>query len=60
MSEIIKISLLIIGTTAVFPIKSLYRLSLGFTQSAVSPSIVSGLVVAMVKKSSESLTAYFI
>ncbi len=34
------------GKVTLFPIKSLYLLSLGFTATAVSPNIVSGLVVA--------------
>ena len=48
------ISRFIMGTIAVLPIKSLNLLSFGLTQIAESPKIVSGLVVAMVKKLLES------
>jgi hypothetical protein len=37
----------------------LYLLSLGFTATAVSPKIVSGLVVATDKNSSVSAILYF-
>ena len=47
-SAIIGISLFIIGNIQVFPTKSLYLSSSGWTATAVSPSIVSGLVVATI------------
>ena len=50
-SNMIGITLLAIGTIAFLPFKCEYRLSLGLMQMAVSPSIVSGRVVAMVTKS---------
>ncbi len=49
----IGITLLQIGTIAFLPLRCVNLSSFGFIQIAVSPSIVSGLVVAMVKKSSE-------
>ena len=45
----IGISLPTTGRTAIFPIKSLYLSSFGFTATAVSPNNVSGLVVATSK-----------
>ena len=45
-SAIIGISLFIIGSMHFFPTIDLYLSSLGWTATAVSPSIVSGLVVA--------------
>ena len=45
-SPIIGISRPTIGSVKVLPIKCLYRSSLGFTATPVSPSIVSGRVVA--------------
>ncbi len=42
------ISLLERGRSTLLPISSLNLLSFGFTATAVSPSIVSGLVVAIV------------
>ena len=47
-SAIIGISLSIKGRMSVLPIRFLYLLSSEFTATAVSPSIVSGLVVATV------------
>ena len=41
-----------IGTTAFLPLRCLKRLSVGLIQIAVSPKIVSGRVVAIVKTSS--------
>ena len=40
--------LLTIGTMAILPINSVYLSSSGLTQTAESPKIVSGLVVAIV------------
>ena len=57
-SENIGISLFTIGNITVFPIKCLYLLSLGFTAIPVSPSMVSGLVVATTIHSSLSLIGY--
>ena len=57
-SAIIGILLPTSGNNAVLPINSLYLLSLGFTAIAVSPNIVSGLVVAISINVSESLIAY--
>ena len=54
-SKIIGISLLINGMIAFFPLRLEYLLSFGFTQIAESPKIVSGLVVATVILSVESL-----
>ena len=45
-SAIIGISLFTIGNIHVFPTISLYLSSFGFTATAVSPNMVSGLVVA--------------
>src|SRR3989344_150244 len=45
-SAMIGISLFVIGSTTILPIKFLYLSSFGFTVTAVSPSIVSGRVVA--------------
>ena len=42
------IFLLVKGRFIVFPIRELYLLSSGFIAIAVSPNIVSGLVVAIV------------
>ena len=42
-------SLFTIGKSRVFPIKSLYLSSFGFTATPVSPSMVSGLVVATIR-----------
>ena len=53
MSLIILIFLPTIGIATVLPTYSLYLLSFGFTAIAVSPSIVSGLVVAIVMNSEE-------
>ena len=47
-SPMIGISLFERGSATFFPISLLNLLSFGFTATAVSPSIVSGLVVAMV------------
>ncbi len=55
----IGIILLQIGTITFFPINFLYLISFELTAIAVSPKIVSGLVVAITKKSSESLIGYF-
>ena len=53
--------LLINGTIAFLFFKCLNLESLGFTHIAVSPKIVSGLVVAISRYSSESLSIkYFI
>ena len=60
MSEIIGIALFTNGRIAFLPIKSLNLLSDGFTAIAASPSIVSGLVVAISTNVSESSTLYFI
>ena len=46
-SSIIGINLFEIGATTFFPIRFLNLLSMGLTQIAVSPKIVSGLVVAI-------------
>ena len=54
------ISLSINGSITFFPIKSLYLSSLGFTATPVSPSIVSGLVVAITTYPSLSFIGYFI
>ncbi len=43
------ISLSVSGNFIIFPINALYRSSSGFTATAVSPSIVSGRVVATVR-----------
>ena len=48
-SEKIGISLFTIGKIIFLPMKSLYLESFGFTATPVSPSIVSGLVVATIK-----------
>ena len=47
-------TLFIIGTTAFFPMKSVYRLSLGFIQIPVSATMVSGRVVAIIRSSEPS------
>jgi len=59
-SAITGISLFIRGRTTVLPIRCLYLSSSGCTATAVSPSMVSGLVVATTTNSSLSLTGYFI
>ena len=59
-SATIGISLFIRGSTTLLPIRCLYLPSFGFTATPVSPSIVSGLVVAIVRYSSLSFTGYFI
>ena len=46
------------GKITFLPFKCLYLSSSGFTATAVSPNIVSGLVVAIVKNSSLSSTGY--
>ena len=48
----------LIGKTTFLPSKCLYLPSSGFTATAVSPNIVSGLVVAIVKNSLLSSTGY--
>ena len=60
LSAIIGIFLPTIGKIALLPIKSLKRLSDGFTATATSPSIVSGLVVAISINESEFSIAYLI
>ena len=57
-SPIIGISLSIIGNIIFLPIKLLYLVSDGLTQTAESPKNVSGLVVATMILSTESLTPY--
>ena len=52
-SSIIGITLPDIGMMAFLPFKCVKRSSFGLIQIAVSPKIVSGRVVATVKKSSE-------
>src|SRR6056297_2172645 len=52
------ISRFTIGKISVLRIKCLYLSSEGFTATAVSPSIVSGLVVAMVKCPCPSFKGY--
>ena len=47
-----------IGSTTTCPIRSRYRASSGFTAIAVSPSIVSGRVVATVTPGAPSLPGY--
>ena len=47
-SKMIGIFLFTSGTIALLLFKCLYLLSLGFTHIAVSPKIVSGLVVAII------------
>ena len=47
-SAMIGISLPVSGTMSIFPTSGRYRPSSGFTATAVSPSIVSGRVVAIV------------
>ena len=59
-SEIIGISLFKIGMIAFFPLNLKYLSSSGFTAIAVSPKIVSGLVVATLIYSWESEILYFI
>ena len=54
------IVLLAIGTIAFFPFKCLNLASFGLIQMAVSPKIVSGRVVAIVKRSSLPSILYFI
>ena len=53
------ITLLAIGTMAFLPFKCEKRGSFGLMQIAVSPKIVSGRVVAMVKKSLLPSILYF-
>ena len=60
LSVIISTFLSTIGTIIFFPIYFLYLVSLGLTATAVSPSIVSGLVVAMVRKLFSPSILYFI
>ena len=60
LSAIIGISLFIIGNIHFLPTRSLYLSSSGCTAIAVSPSIVSGLVVATVKYLSSPTTLYLI
>ena len=48
------------GRTTFLPIRFLYLSSSGFTAIAMSPNIVSGLVVATMTKSFESSIGYFI
>ena len=52
------ISLPTSGKMAVLPTRWVYRLSLGLTAMPVSPSMVSGRVVAHTTTSSLSLTLY--
>ena len=59
-SATIGISLFIIGSTTVFPIRWVYLSSSGWTATAVSPSIVSGLVVATIISSFPSGVLYLI
>jgi len=60
-SAITGISLFCIGSNTFFPTYFLYLSSLGFTATALSPSIVSGLVVATIIYSSLlPTTGYFI
>jgi len=60
-SAITGISLFAIGRTTFFPTNWAYLLSLGFTATAVSPSIVSGRVVATVIPSTpNSSFAFFL
>jgi hypothetical protein len=58
-SATILISLPIKGKISVAPIKCLYLLSLGLTATAVSPSMVSGLVVATTIPSSQTAVVLF-
>ena len=58
-SAIISISLPTRGSISFLPIKCLYLSSSGWTATATSASIVSGLEVAMIIYSSESFTGYF-
>ena len=60
LSGIIGIILPTIGMITFFPITLLYLLSKGFTATATSPNIVSGLVVAISIYSSLSSRKYFI
>ena len=59
LSPTIGTTLLTNGTINFFPTSFLYLLSLGFTATAVSPKIVSGLVVATNINSSELSSLYF-
>ena len=52
------ISLSVKGSRSSLPTKCAYRLSAGFTATAVSPSIVSGRVVAIVINSSDPSIGY--
>ena len=58
-SNMIGIGLSTKGTIAFWPFKCVYLLSFGFTQIAVSPKIVSGLVVAIWSSLSEFSNKYF-
>jgi hypothetical protein len=59
LSVTIGISLFTIGKTTVFQTKSVYLSSSGFTATAESQSIVSGLVVATVINLSVHFIGYF-
>ena len=48
-SAMIGMGMPVIGSRAVFPTNARWRASFGFTATAVSPSIVSGRVVATVR-----------
>ena len=60
VSETTGIFLSVKGREMFFPIKSLYLSSAGFTATAVSPSMVSGLVVATVRCPLPSENGYLI